>query len=339
MKFSEQRNSSVSRRAMGALLSLSALSAVHGASLVPNYLDGANEGFNDATLGAQRQAAFEYALGLWSNVLGESYGGETVVVDTQFNPLGGSPTSATLGFAGPLGSGFVSNPANNPTGNNNVFFPGALRNHLNQTDSVDGSEITSTFNSDVDGAVVLGSTTFYYGTDDNAPSGTTDFVSTALHEIGHGLGWTGTLDVDTTNGTTDGSYINGTLFNSYDFYVQRTSDGVALHTLGDADRFSAATGDNISWSGALGVAANSGTAPDLFAPTPSEPGSSYSHLDEGDFPTELMSPQATPGTGHTLSPLTLAILEDQGWTITAVPEPGSALLLSLAGLFLARRRR
>lgn len=342
MKFSEQRNSSVSKRAIGTLLSLSALSAVHGASLVPNYLDGANEGFNDATLGAQRQAAFEYALGLWSNVLVDSYVGETVVVDAQFDGLGGTPTSATLGFASPQNSTFVS-PANNPTFNPNVFFAGALGNHLEGSDQsgtgTGNNEIEATFNSDVDGAVVLGSTTFYYGTDDNAPSGTTDFVSTALHEIGHGLGWSGSLDVDSTNGNVDGSYLNSSFITSYDHFVQRTSDGSALEGLSEADRFSAATGDNISWSGALGIAANSGIAPDLFAPNPGQPGSSYSHLDEGDFPTELMSPQATPGTGHTLSPLTLAILEDQGWTIVAVPEPGSALLLSLAGLFLARRRR
>ena len=67
-------------------LTLVTFSGVQAATLVPNYsLDGANEGFNDPTLGAQRKAAFEYALGLWSAVLGDAYTGETIVVDAQFN--------------------------------------------------------------------------------------------------------------------------------------------------------------------------------------------------------------------------------------------------------------
>jgi hypothetical protein len=333
MKFLEHPPISPSKKAAGLFLVIAALSGTHAATLSPNYLDAAGEGFNDPTLGADRKAAFEYALGLWSSVLVDSYVGETVVVDVEFNPLGGTPTSATLGSAGPVNIGNVSS-SNNPTGDNNVFFATGLRNHLQGTD-VQGagvSEISARFNSDVDGEVVLGSTTFYYGTDDNAPALTTDFVSTALHEIGHGLGWSGTAS------TGDGSYLNGAVITSYDYFVQRTSDGVALRTLSDANRLAAITNDNISWSGALGLAANGGTAPDLFAPNPGQPGSSYSHLDEGDFPTELMSPTATAGTGHTLSPLTIAILRDQGWTIN-VPEPGSLVLVALGGLFLGRRRR
>lgn len=301
----------------------------NGATLVPLYSDGSGEGFNDPSLGADRRNAFEFALSLWSVVLNDAYVGETIEVETTFDPLGGSPTSATLGSAGPNGSGFV---LGNPLGPN-VFYPGALRNHLSGSDVVAGAEISATFNSDVDGNVVLGTTTFYYGIDDNAPANTTDFVSTALHEIGHGLGWSGTLDTD------DGTYLNGVLINSYDFFVQRTSDTMPLENLSAADRLTAATNDDISWSGPDGIAANGGTAPDLFGPNPAAPGSTYSHLDEGDFPTELMSPQATPGTGHSISPLTAAILSDQGWSITEVPEPSGLLLLATGLLFCGRRRR
>lgn len=132
--------------------------------------------------------------------------------------------------------------------------------------------------------------------------------------------------------------MNGTFINSFDSFVQRTSDSALLSTLTTADRIAAITSDNISWTGALGTAANGSVAPALYAPNPVEPGSSYSHLDETTFPLELMSPIATAGTGHTLSPLTLAILEDQGWTI--VPEPSAALLLLiLAGACAVRRHR
>ena len=194
----------------------------NGATLLPVYNDGSGEGFNDPTLGADRKSAFEFALSLWSNVLVDSYIGEVIEVEVQFDPLGGSASSATLAQAGPRGSGSVSG---DPLGSN-VFYPGALRNHLSGSDqvqptveNVSGAEISATFNSDVDGSVVLGSTTFYYGIDDNAPSNTTDFVSTALHEIGHGLGWSGSLK------TVDGEYLNQDpeRINSFDFFVQRTS--------------------------------------------------------------------------------------------------------------------
>jgi len=61
------------------------------------YLDGAGEGFNDPTLGAQRKAAFEFTVGIWSAML---QGTVPVVINAQFDPLGGSATSAILGQAG-----------------------------------------------------------------------------------------------------------------------------------------------------------------------------------------------------------------------------------------------
>lgn len=314
---------------IGCLAVLATALPSQAAVLIPSYGDGSGEGFNDPTLGAQRRTAFEYALGLWSSFLDDAYSGETITVDAVFDPLGGTNNGATLGFAGPLGYGLVSG---NPLGPN-VFYPGALRNHLTGSDVVSGSEITATFNSDVDGSVVLGNTTFYYGTDDNAPAGTTDFVFTAIHEIGHGLGLTGTLETD------DGTYLNGNDIDSFDFFVQRTSDSSPLSGLSPSDRLTAATNDDISWSGPIGILENGGTAPDLYAPNPAEPGSSYTHLDEGDFPLELMSPFATAGTGHNISPLTTAILEDQGWTITQIPEPSGPILLSAGIAPLALRKR
>ena len=38
------------------------------------------------------------------------------------------------------------------------------------------------------------------GTDGNTPLGKIDFVTVVLHEIGHGLGFTGSMDVDTAPG-------------------------------------------------------------------------------------------------------------------------------------------
>lgn len=326
--------------------------------ILPNYVDGANEGFNDPTLGNDRRAALEFAMGIWGNALQASYMGETVTMEVRFDPLGGDANSATLGFAGPTGQGFVSG---NPQGPN-VFFVGGVRNHLEQSDVVAGSEMTGTFNSDVDGTTVLGSNMFYYGTDGMGGPGTVDFVEVALHEIGHGLGFTGTLRPQLANGSdatqeqlnmgegTQADYSSGAFYNSFDNHVIRKSDGMALASLSTTDRYNAVVADDIAWNGAAGVAANGGTPIDLegtyssaFGGVPAGTwilGSTYSHVDEDDYPLELMSPIATNGTGFEIDPFTRGILSDIGWTVTvAIPEPSAGIVFIIGSALYAGRRR
>jgi hypothetical protein len=132
-----------------------------------DYRDGAGEGFNDPTLGAQRRAAFEYALGIWSSLLPSAYTGETITVEAYFDPLGGTPTGAVLAQAGPKSVRWNFGGR----GLSNTVYGDALANHLRGADLGQGQdEIVATFNSDVDGSYVLGSIGFYYGTDGNSGS-------------------------------------------------------------------------------------------------------------------------------------------------------------------------
>ncbi|QDT08803.1 PEP-CTERM sorting domain-containing protein [Planctomycetes bacterium K23_9] len=341
--------------ALAAFFVASAFAFAAPVNIVANILDGGGEGFNDATLGAARTGALQFALDIWGNALEASYVGETVTIDVQFNPLGGGANSATLGFAGALGSGFV---AGNPQGNN-VFFAGGIRNHLSGADVVAGSEMQGFFNSDVDGNTVLGNTTFYYGTDGMGGANTVDFVEVALHEIGHGLGFGGTIapfdavgvEITDQNNINDGTqvpttarYINGGLFNSFDNQVVRKSDSAALTGLTDAERMTAILNDDIRWNGASGVTADlEGTYSTDFGGTPAgnwRLGSTYSHVDEDDFPLELMSPIATVGTGFEIDPITRGMMSDVGWTVTAVPEPSTVFaIILLGGVSFTRRRR
>lgn len=326
-----------------------------GISIQANYLDAAGEGFNDATLGAQRQNAFEYALNIWGNALGESYSGETIVIDAEFNDLGGDASSATLGQAGTTGH-------YNLNTSNPLVYASALANHIVGYDlSAGSSEGAAQFNSAVDGTSVLSGYTWYYGTDNNAGANEIDFVSTALHEIGHALGFAGSLyytyDTESPYYSINGHYTagftssltngnadtGGERFNAFDFFVGRLNgDGsyTQLVDLTATERMIAATSGNLYWGGADAFAANGGAYPKLYAPSTWQQGSSYSHLDETTFALELMSPTYTTGTPHALSDLTIAMMVDMGWD-SNVPEPGTLAVWSVlaVGVSLSRRRR
>lgn len=308
-----------------------------GIVIQANYEDSSSEGFydqtsyNGSTLGAARRNAFEYALNIWGNALAPSYAGQTITIDAEFNPLGGDASSATLAQAGTETFRAVN-------GSTPLIFTDALANHVQGVDIDPGeSEGFATFNSDIGGSA-LPTQSWYYGTDNNAGANEIDFVSTALHEIGHVLGFAGLMQ-------SDGSYFDFSstsleLYNQYDYYVIRTSDGAVLRNLSEAERATAITNDDISWGGAAGIAANGGVAPKLYAPSSWASGSSYSHLDESTFQYELMSPSYTVGTQHEISALTMGMMVDMGWD-SALPEPGTLAVWSILAITagLTRRRR
>lgn len=312
--------------ALGFLISLVKSHAL--VNFVADYsLEGANEGFNDPTLGASRKLAFEHALSIWGSYINNSYTGEQVVVRAEFNPLGGSATSATLGSAGPETLAVTTGT---------FFADAALANHIRQTDVNGGThEINVQFNSDVDGSVVLGSNKFYYGTDKNSGSDK-DFVSLAMHEIAHGLGFSSDIK-------SDGSWLNPTLTKEYDrFLYDAAIGGTALKDMTtNAARLAAITSGNLYWGGANAVAAYNGNRVKLYAPNPYEEGSSVSHVDEGEFGHLMLSPQFNGNLiNHKVSDVELGMMEDMGWdVIYNIPEPSVfGMLLIVAGASLGRRR-
>jgi hypothetical protein len=68
-------------------------------------------------------------------------------------------------------------------------------------DTTSNDQIAATFNMDFGNADVLGGEKFYLGFDpDLKPSGDVDFISVAMHEITHGLGFLGLVNIDTDEG-------------------------------------------------------------------------------------------------------------------------------------------
>ena len=298
-----------------------------------NYLDGAGEGFNDAANGAAAKAALDYAGSIWGSYLPASYVGETIHVSVYMDSLGTSGAN-TLAFASSMNLWW--NNAKYPQ--QSTIYGSALANHFAGKDlSTTADEIKVTFNADK---------LFYYGTDFNAVSPSYDFVSLALHEMGHGLGFFSRIDHDNSDSSFGGMLTSTSsstgISNQYPSIYDRflvDGNGVKLIDMTDADRAVAITSSNVFWSGANAAAANGGVYPEIYAPAALSAGSSLTHFDDATH--FLLDPNLAKGEDVRVDAVTLGVLKDIGWTIAAVPEPSSyaMFLAGLLGLAALKRRR
>ncbi len=307
--------------------------------------DGAGEGFNDttaatpvggnygATIGEQRLIVFEYAAAMIASIIDTP---ATIVIEAAFNPLSCSASSATLGQAG--ATSWTQNTCG--VALSNTWTPFALVNAQNGQDpGCDGffdswpdedlfpssSDITITFNSEIDNNnSCLNNRDFYYGLDGN-PGGDVDLLSTVLHEIIHGLGFQ-TL-VDLASGSRPSNDNDVYMRNLRDLSI---NDNWGDVTMSNAERQASAIDDgDLVWSGSA-VSANlggvnnglSGGFAQIYAPLTLAGGSSVSHFDTDLSPNELMEPFST-GPKESIG-LAKYVLEDIGWTLF----PNNAPILS-----------
>jgi hypothetical protein len=248
----------------------------------------------------QAQAAFQHAVNIWA---GQITSPVTIQVDAEFAPL----DPGVLGSAGPwITRDRPGLPAS-------TWYPIALANKISGFDHEPGlGDIDAQFSS---------AFSWYYGTDGNAPSGTYDFVSVVLHELGHGLGFIGLANV---NGGS-GSVGSGGFPIIYDRFTENGA-GQALLTFANPSPAlgSQLTGNDLYFDGPRTRQANGGNPARIYAPAPWQGGSSYSHLDEITFPAgnpnSLMTPQiASREAIHDPGPITRGIFEDLGWTVGTLP--------------------
>lgn len=292
-------------------------------------------GFSDSA-----ETAFAYAASIWENIL---------VSDV---PIRIHAHMAYL-FPGQLGITFpngVMNFAGGPQ--SNVWYATSLANAMSGTDITGGAvDMDIYFN-------IIAS--WYWGTDGLVPAGKSDFVTSALHEICHGLGF---LSLSNLKGS-KGSFglIDSTSFtplttsfpwpqldslpSDFDLFLIDSTD-IALTSqvnpsveLGDI-----LTSGAVFFNGSNAMAANGGIAVPLYAPAAFVLGSSISHLDEASFPpgdpNELMTPSENTGNSiHDPGPITRGILKDLGWQLNDVsavseiapgqlhifPDPAGAIL-------------
>ena len=284
-------------------------------------LDGAGEGFNDPTAvapvfgnpgttrGAQRLNAFRAAAEYWGAILKSTV---PIRVDAKMDPQFCTATSAVLGSAGPttVHRDFAGAPVAA------TWYVQAVANSRAGVDlDPTQSDISATFNSDVDNPTCLGATSWWYGIGAPAPAGTIDFYTVVQHEIGHGIGFLSLVNLST------GAKFGG-LDDAYERWLWDWNTG-GWPAMTNAQRLVSAvnTGQVIFWGsrateaarGFLSVGLNSGY-PRVYAPNPVQGGSSISHFDTVVTPNELMEPAITPPPGP-YAYLTGGALEDIGWRL------------------------
>lgn len=265
------------------------------------------------------EAAYQSAVDLWATHVASAV---PIVVTAEFLPLG----TGVLGAAGPF---LIRNFAGAPR--TNVWYPFALADAIAGTNlAPGGTDIQSRFSSNF--------SNWYFGTDGLPPASKYDFRSVVLHELGHGLGFSGSArwDDGATAGRCDAVLgngcwgYNGNTFGGsaqiFDVLVE-AGDGTPLLDTGVYANPSAALGTLLLsrdvWVRGPRIGALPATERGkLWAPVGWQAGSSYSHWDESLYPrgsaNAPMSPQIGPGESFsTPGPLTCAFFADMGWPLGA----------------------
>ncbi|MFK7972745.1 MAG: hypothetical protein AB8F95_20405 [Bacteroidia bacterium] len=259
------------------------------------------------------QDAIEYAADIWGGLLSSS---QTINVTVVWFPLPGT----TLGVG-------LANGVQNFSGANrqNTWYPVAMANAILGQDLKPGED---------DMTIYLSSTSNWYtGIDAKPGNNQQDLVSVALHEFGHGLGFTSLANYDAISRAGSFGIIDSADFppSSFPFPELDTLpsglDAFLVHGSGarlvDEINPSTALGilqtsNDISMNAPTAKTAYNGVNPPMHAPSVFALGTSLSHLADATFANDtvngLMSPFSTSGTAiHNPGPIVLGLMEDLGW--------------------------
>lgn len=250
---------------------------------------------------AAAQEAFQYAVDIWENLI---YSPVPIRVHAYWQSL----ATGVLGSCGP--ANYYKNF--NSTEIWNCYYPVVL------VEKMTGEDMSSTDQYDIVGAFSK-DFNWYYGTDGNTPSNQYDFVSTVLHELTHGLGFTGYFYSTLGKGGygSDGSAA------VFDQFVEN-QNGQRLVDTALFKNPSFALNQNLTsnWLQFHTMLADS-SMPRLYAPSVWNDGSSIYHLDESTYSKDSINSLMTPFVGmgeaiHNPGPATLAIMYEMGWKTTSI---------------------
>lgn len=287
------------------------------ATFIINYVpNGTNyNGQTCLTWPAQAQTAMAYAANIWGSLLTSS---QTITINACWSSSLGVNT---LGVSGPTSFAQLTPPP--------AWYA------LPMAEAILGSNFGNPFpTTEIDSYFNNTRSDWYFGTD-GAPAGNqVDFVTTALHELGHGLGFIGVAGLDNGAGAVECDGVNGHgclgfessgtfTPTSYCLDVE-TDNNVSALSIGNpsSNLGTLLTGGSLSggagglYAGGINLMAANGNAPaKLYTPATFTPGSSYSHFDLASYPGQLMKPSLSFGQAIHDPGLALQVLEDQGWPL------------------------
>ncbi|MBL7966144.1 MAG: T9SS type A sorting domain-containing protein [Prolixibacteraceae bacterium] len=246
---------------------------------------------------AEAQNAFQYAVEIWQNLI---YSPVPIRVKASMLSL----SKGVLGSSSP--SDYFKNF--NSTQIWNCYYPIALVEKMlgEEVNSAEGYDVIASFNKD------LGS--WYFGTDGKTPANQYDFVSTVMHELAHGLGYSGFFYTDRGRG----GYSDDGYSAAFDQFVENKEGNRLVNTTLFPNP-SVGLYQNLT-SGWLEFDTKlvESKLPRLYAPSLWDDGSSIYHLDESSYsvgdPNSLMTPFTGSGEAvHDPGPNSLAMLYDMGW--------------------------
>ena len=263
-----------------------------------------------SNVNAERQAALEAAKAEIEQIIDFK---QDVKISLSFTNLECDASSALLGFAGPVGSvykDFAGAPQSNVW-----YTPAQAADFGLSTAQSQTAHIGAEFSNKI-GTAPCQNFSWYFGTDHNPGPGQIDFLSTAVHEFMHGLGFLSFI-------STDGAPFLGVMDNYSTFlFNNATSKSWKVMTNGERAT-SILSNNNLIWNGAkttsmisLLQAGTTGGKARLFAPSVYEQGSSTSHFDVSLLydtnAHEVMEPYAE---SPEQSILASAAFCDMGWDL------------------------
>lgn len=268
----------------------------------------------------EAREAFERAVEIWERHIQSD---AEILIDASYESFGPQGENV-LGRAGPFLFLVTLEDGDQ------LVYPAALFDALVGPEQAEGGpHMQVEINEDIN---------WYFG--EPAPIGPgpnefqSDLTSVALHEIAHGLGFTGSMSVDLQG---VGSWDYSSLFgeqaedvpNIYDeFAADQFGDFLTesysnpSSELGDVLQSRSPFTEGVFFDGPeaeVGAEVGDGPPePKLYAPSDWRQGSSYSHVDRETYPQEdinsLMRPVIRQGeTVHTPGPITCGMFADMGW--------------------------
>jgi hypothetical protein len=290
------------RRSLLPLLLLTTLAArsLFAASIVIVNTDPAGTGLNDpspvtpvggnegTTLGQQRLLVFQQAAAIWGGLLTSTV---PIRVSASFAPLTCSETSGVIGstFANTVYSDFSRAPVAG------TWYPKGLANKFVGSDLDDTTfDMTAQFNSSIGQTGCLTGASLYLGFD-NLHGSKINFLTVALHEFAHGLGFFSGAD-------STGAFLGTTsspptpLPTIFDRFIYDGTLGQTWDKLTGAQRATSQVNTgNLAWSGAAAnafAASYLGKRQRLLVTAPAAAAGTYS-VGTASFGPALSNPGVT----------------------------------------------